>query len=85
MTGTIEDLPRTSRSKTKTTEEKIEEVIDLLKNFLGLSLIRASKIISIRYGNAQNIAKEKMGLHPYKLKIAHKLKDPDFQNRIIIV
>ena len=63
-------------------QEKIEEVIDLLKNILGLSLRRASKITSISYGNAQKIAKEIMGLHPYKLEMLHKLKDPDFQNRI---
>ena len=64
MTGTVEDLPRTGRPKTTTSEEKIEEVSELLKNNLGMSLKRASNITNISYDSARKIAKEIVGLHP---------------------
>lgn len=79
--GTVENLPSTGRKKTATTDDKINEVCDLMKNKLGMSVRRAALASNISIGSVHKIAKSIINLFPYKIKILHELKPPDYNKR----
>lgn len=81
-TTSADDLPRSGRPKSVSTEEKIEEVRVLLENNPGMSLRRTAIQTGVSVGRAHFIAKTMLNLYPYKIKILQELKDKDFAKRV---
>ena len=60
----------------------VSEVCELMKGKLAVSIRRTSEATGISYGSVQKIVKSILKLHPYKLKILHQLKPPDYAKRV---
>ena len=62
-TGSIEDLPRSGRPKSSTTEDKIEEVRELIENNLSVSIRRVHLSTGISVESVHHIASTLLDLH----------------------
>jgi len=79
--GSVQDKPRTGAPKKATTDEKMEEIRLLLQDSPGMSIKRVHLANGISVGSVHSIAAGILNLYPYRIKILHQLKSPDFGKR----
>ena len=79
--GSVQDKPRTGAPKTATKDEKIEEIRLLIQDSPGISIMRVHFATGISVGSVHSIATGILNFYPYRIKILHQLKPPDFGRR----
>ena len=80
-TGTVEDKERSGRPS-KITEEKIEEVCDVIENDPQSSVRTVAAACSIPTTTAHRIMTEYLLLRPYKMHFVQQLYEEDLQDRV---
>ena len=80
-TGTVEDKERSGRPS-KITEEKIEEVCDVIENDPQSSVRTVAATCSIPTTTAHRIMTEYLSLKPYKMHFVQQLYEEDLQDRV---
>lgn len=80
-TGTVEDRERSGRPS-KITEEKIDEVYDVLQNEPQSSVRVVATACSIRPTTAHKIMTEYLSMKPYKMQFVQELHEEDLQDRV---
>ena len=80
-TGTVEDRERSGRPS-KITEEKIDEVSDVLENEPQSSVRSVAIVCSIPSTTAHRIMTEHLSLKPYKVQFVKQLYEEDLQDRV---
>mgnify|MGYP001047299604 CR=1 FL=1 len=80
-TGTVEDRERSGRPS-EITEEKIEEVTDVLENQSQTSVRSVATACSLSRTTTHRIMTEYLLLKPYKVQFVQQLYEEDFQDRV---
>ncbi len=80
-TGTVENRERSGRPSI-ITEEKIDEVYDVIENQPQSSVQTVATACSISPMTTHRIMTEYLSLKPYKAQFVQKLYEEDFQDRV---
>ena len=80
-TGTVEHRERSGRPS-EITEEKIDEVSDVLENGLQSSVRSVAILCSIPPTTAHRIMTEHLSLKPYKVQFVQQLYEEDLQDKV---
>ena len=80
-TGTVEDRERPGRLS-EITEEKIDEVAEVIENEAQSSIRSVAVACSIPRTTAHRIMTEHLSLKPYKVQFVQELYEEDMQDRV---
>ena len=80
-TGTVADAPRSGRP-TILTEDKVEEVADVMANNPRTSVRRCQQAVDLSYGSVRTALKVNLSMKAYKISCVHKLHDDDTDKRL---
>ena len=80
-TGSVHDAARSGRP-TVLTEQKLEDISDMMLKSPTKSIGKLAQQSGISYGSAYKAVRNELNLYPYKVSVVHELKPTDHEKRI---